>query len=188
MKLITSRRHYAEGTLQLILDHMIGYSPKHELRSELHVYRGHQPSGTDFIMGHEFTGHVHEVGSSIKNFKVGDHVVSPFTTCCGVCFYCTHGFSSRCEKVQLFGSGPLDGGQAEYVRVPLADSTAVKAPSDIKDEALVLMADIFPTGTYSLLEYDKVGHMTQPITNTSQACSPPRTVSSTLLPKKSRKP
>jgi threonine dehydrogenase-like Zn-dependent dehydrogenase len=117
------------------------------LCSELHVYRGHQPSGTDFIMGHEFTGHVHEVGSSVKNFKVGDHVVSPFTVSCGECFYCQHGFSSRCTKSLLFGSGPLDGAQAEFVRVPLADSTAVKAPPEIKDEALVLMADIFPTGT-----------------------------------------
>jgi threonine dehydrogenase-like Zn-dependent dehydrogenase len=95
-------------------------------------------------MGHEFTGHVHEIGSSVK----GDHVVSPFTTSCGECFYCTHSFSSRCEKVSLFGSGTLDGAQAEYVRVPLADSTAVKAPPGIKDEALVLMADIFPTGTH----------------------------------------
>jgi threonine dehydrogenase-like Zn-dependent dehydrogenase len=97
-------------------------------------------------MGHEFTGHVHEVGSSVKNFKVGDHVVSPFTVSCGECFYCQHGFSSRCTKSLLFGSGPLDGAQAEFVRVPLADATAVKAPPEIKDEALVLMADIFPTG------------------------------------------
>jgi threonine dehydrogenase-like Zn-dependent dehydrogenase len=97
-------------------------------------------------MGHEFTGHVHEIGSSVKNFEIGDHVVSPFTTSCGECFYCTRGTSSRCEKVQLFGSVPLDGAQAEFVRVPLADSTAVKAPDGISDEALVLMADIFPTG------------------------------------------
>ncbi|KAB2108369.1 hypothetical protein AG0111_0g3041 [Alternaria gaisen] len=117
--------------------------------SELHVFRGHQPSATDFVMGHEFTGHVHEVGSSIKTLKVGDRVVSPFTASCGECFYCTHGFSSRCVKSQLFGCPALDGGQAEYVRVPLADSTAVKAPSGIKDEALVLMADIFPTGMFA---------------------------------------
>jgi len=117
--------------------------------SELHVFRGHQPSGTEFVMGHEFTGHVHEAGSSVKNFKAGDHVVTPFTTSCGECFYCKHGFSSRCVKSQLFGSTGLDGAQAEYVRVPLADSTAVKAPPGIKDEALVLMADIFPTGFFA---------------------------------------
>jgi threonine dehydrogenase-like Zn-dependent dehydrogenase len=136
------------------------------ITSELHVYRGHQKSGTDFIMGHEFTGHISEIGSEVKNFKVGDHVVSPFTTCCGECFYCTHGFSSRCEKVLLFGSGPLDGGQAEYVRIPLADSTAVKAPSGIKDEALVLMADIFPTGTFNFegCRTPNLGHAQNPIT------------------------
>jgi threonine dehydrogenase-like Zn-dependent dehydrogenase len=99
-------------------------------------------------MGHEFTGHVHEVGSSVKSVKVGDHVVSPFTVSCGECFYCTHGYSSRCTKSLLFGCPLLDGAQAEFVRVPLADSTVVKAPKDIKDEALVLMADIFPTGMF----------------------------------------
>lgn len=100
-------------------------------------------------MGHEFTGYVHEVGSSISTLKVGDKVVSPFTTSCGACFYCRNGFSSRCSKSQLFGSVGLDGAQAEYVRVPLADSTLVKAPEGISDEALVLMADIFPTGWFA---------------------------------------
>ncbi|KAF2634843.1 GroES-like protein [Massarina eburnea CBS 473.64] len=117
--------------------------------SELHVFRGHQPSETDFIMGHEFTGHVEELGSEVKGFEKGDRIVSPFTTCCGECFYCKHDFSSRCLKCKLFGCPALDGGQAEYVRVPLADSTAVKAPEGVKDEVLVLMADIFPTGWFA---------------------------------------
>jgi threonine dehydrogenase-like Zn-dependent dehydrogenase len=117
--------------------------------SELHVYRGHQPSGTDFIMGHEFTGIVSEVGEAIKTVKKGDKIVSPFTTSCGECFYCKKGFSSRCEKCQLFGSAVLDGGQAEYVRIPYADTTVMKAPEGIKDNALVLMADIFPTGYFA---------------------------------------
>jgi len=117
--------------------------------SELHVFRGHQPSPTDFIMGHEFTGHVHEVGSSIATFKLGDTVVSPFTVSCGECFYCRQGFSSRCSKSLLFGSAGLDGGQAEYVRIPLAEATAMKAPEGIKENALVLMADIFPTGYFA---------------------------------------
>ncbi|KAJ4308620.1 hypothetical protein N0V94_009277 [Neodidymelliopsis sp. IMI 364377] len=117
--------------------------------SELHVFRGHQPSGTGFVMGHEFTGHVHEIGSSVKSVQVGDRVVSPFTTSCGDCFYCQHGFSSRCTKSLLFGSAVLDGAQAEYVRVPTADATVMKAPKGIKDEALVLMADIFPTGMFA---------------------------------------
>ncbi|MCJ1315630.1 hypothetical protein MMC15_000950 [Xylographa vitiligo] len=117
--------------------------------SELHVFRGHQPSGTDFIMGHEFTGTVEEVGPAVKNFKKGDQVVSPFTVSCLECFYCKNGFSSRCEKSLLFGTNALDGAQAEYVRVPLADGTVMKAPEEIADNALVLMADIFPTGYFA---------------------------------------
>lgn len=117
--------------------------------SELHVFRGHQPSGTGFIMGHEFTGEVVETGSDIKTLKKGDKIVTPFTVNCGECFYCKRGFSSRCEKCQLFGTAVLDGGQAEYCRIPLADSTVVKAPTNIDEQKLVLMADIFPTGYFA---------------------------------------
>jgi len=115
---------------------------------ELHTFRGHQKSGTGFIMGHEFTGTVTEVGSEVKTLQVGDKVVSPFTVSCMDCFYCHNGFSSRCANSTLFGSEKLDGGQAEYVRVPFADGTAMKAPPQIRDNALILMADIFPTGYF----------------------------------------
>lgn len=117
--------------------------------SELHVFRGHQPSGTGFIMGHEFTGVVVECGSDVKTVKPGDKIVSPFTASCGECFYCKNGFSSRCAKSLLLGCPLLDGAQAEYVRLPLADGTVMKAPEGINDKALVLMADIFPTGYFA---------------------------------------
>ncbi|KAI9862695.1 MAG: hypothetical protein M1813_004191 [Trichoglossum hirsutum] len=100
-------------------------------------------------MGHEFTGIVSEVGSDVQSVGKGDRIVSPFTVSCSQCFYCTNGLSSRCAKGLLFGSAGLDGAQAEYVRVPLADGTVVKAPDGIKDEVLVLMADIFPTGYFA---------------------------------------
>jgi len=116
--------------------------------SELHVFRGHQPSPTGFIMGHEFTGIVKEVGKDVKTVKVGDKIVSPFTVSCLKCFYCKNGQTSRCERCLLFGSAALEGAQAEYVRVPLADGTVVKAPPQIDEKALVLMADIFPTGYF----------------------------------------
>jgi len=64
------------------------------------------------------------------------------------CFYCKNGFTSRCQHSLLFGSPKLNGGQAEYVRVPFADGTVVVAPHEIEDRALVLMADIFPTGYF----------------------------------------
>ncbi|GAP85067.1 putative zinc-type alcohol dehydrogenase-like protein [Rosellinia necatrix] len=117
--------------------------------SELHVFRGHQPSATGFIMGHEFTGSVHQVGAAVHSVRPGDAVVCPFTTSCGACFYCRRGLSSRCEACLLFGCAQLDGGQAEYVRVPLADSTAVRAPPAIEELKLCLMADILPTGYFA---------------------------------------
>lgn len=117
--------------------------------SELHVFRGHQPSGTGFIMGHEFTGEVVETGADVHIFHKGDRVVSPFTVSCGSCFYCASGFTSRCARSQLYGSAVLDGGQAEYVRIPLADSTLCHAPAAIDEKKLVLMADIFPTGYFA---------------------------------------
>lgn len=110
-------------------------------------------------MGHEFTGTVTEIGDQVKTIKVGDKVVSPFTTSCQECFYCRGGFSSRCPKGLLFGSAGLDGGQAEYVRVPLADGTVMKAPPEIDDKALILMADIWPTGYFGA---KNAFHMLQP--------------------------
>jgi len=118
--------------------------------SDLHIYRGHQPLPKfDFIMGHEFTGVVASIGSGVKNFKVGDKVVSPFTVSCGECFYCKRGWTSRCDQSKLFGSPILEGGQAEWCKVPLADSTLFHAPTDVADENLILMCDILPTGFFA---------------------------------------
>jgi threonine dehydrogenase-like Zn-dependent dehydrogenase len=71
--------------------------------SDLHFYRGHQKLSPGFIVGHEFTGVVAEVGSSVTQVKVGDEVVVPFSTACGECFFCTKKQSSRCENGLLFG-------------------------------------------------------------------------------------
>ncbi|RYP50438.1 hypothetical protein DL768_004030 [Monosporascus sp. mg162] len=96
--------------------------------SELHVYRGHErDSGSGFIMGHEFTGIVVDVGKDVRSVKIGDKIVSPFT---------------------VSWADSLIGAQAEYVRVPLADGTVMKAPPELDDKALILMADIFPTGFF----------------------------------------
>jgi threonine dehydrogenase-like Zn-dependent dehydrogenase len=100
-------------------------------------------------MGHEFTGTICETGSAVTTVTRGDMVVSPFTVSCGKCFYCETGCSSRCEKSLVFGCPMMDGGQAEYVRVPWADSTVIKAPEGIDDVKLCLMADIWPTGYFA---------------------------------------
>lgn len=117
--------------------------------SDLHYYRGNINVGSGITQGHEFTGTVSEVGTAVQKFKVGDKVVSPFTVCCATCFYCRIGLTCRCEKSRVYGSPLLAGAQAEYVLVPLADTTLVHAPADVDDETLILMADIFPTGYYA---------------------------------------
>ncbi|KAJ5933422.1 hypothetical protein N7454_005751 [Penicillium verhagenii] len=117
--------------------------------SDLHTYRGVEPAAPGFIMGHEFVGEIVELGSAVKSFKKGDRIVSAFTTSCGHCYYCKQGFSSRCEKSKLFGCETLNGGQAEYIRVPNAEGSAMKAPEGVDDKYLVLMGDIFPTGYFA---------------------------------------
>ncbi|CAI7649313.1 unnamed protein product [Penicillium pancosmium] len=117
--------------------------------SDLHVYRGIEPSPEGPIMGHEFMGEIVDLGSDVKSLQKGDRVVSAFTTSCGKCFYCKQGFSSRCEKSTLFGCEMLDGGQAQYVRVPNAEGTVMKAPEGVDEKYLVLLGDIFPTGYFA---------------------------------------
>ncbi|KAA8913081.1 hypothetical protein TRICI_003283 [Trichomonascus ciferrii] len=123
--------------------------------SELHTYRGNLSTGKGHIMGHEFVGTVVETGGDVKDFKVGDEVISCFTIQCGKCWFCTHGYSSKCPQVKVFGTPGLDGGQAEYVRVPLADSTLVHRPQELSESVLVLMADIFTTGYYGVTNFTK---------------------------------
>ncbi|KAF7556589.1 hypothetical protein G7Z17_g1351 [Cylindrodendrum hubeiense] len=120
--------------------------------SDLHWYRGHQKIPTGFIPGHEFAGVVHQIGSQVTGLNIGDSVVATFTTQCGYCFYCKKKQTSRCENSFLFGNSAgatsIDGGQAEYVRVPFASSTLVPKPASLPDNMLVLMGDIFPTGYF----------------------------------------
>ena len=91
--------------------------------SDLHVWHGRETGlDTGTVMGHEFLGEVVEVGRDVSRLRRGDLVVSPFTTSCGACFYCTHGLPARCTSGQLFGwvelGAGLHGGQAELVRFP----------------------------------------------------------------------
>lgn len=121
--------------------------------SDLHVYHGREEgldAGT--IMGHEFAGEIVEIGKEVKHLKVGDQVVSPFTTSCGQCYYCTIGLTCRCVNGQLFGwvekGGGLHGAQAEYVRVPMADGTLVRYAAHIPAQEALLTGDIFSTGYF----------------------------------------
>ena len=121
--------------------------------SDLHVYLGRETGNTAGTpMGHEFLGEVVEVGSDVAAFRPGDVVVSPFTTSCGRCFYCERGLTSRCSKGQLFGwvenGEGLYGAQAEYVRVPLADTTVFRVPDGVDEESALFLGDILATGYF----------------------------------------
>lgn len=119
--------------------------------SDLHVYHQRE-KGLDCgtVMGHEFVGEVVEIGSGVKRLKKGDQVVSPFTTNCGSCYYCNIGLTCRCTQGQLYGwvekGVGLHGGQAQFVRVPLADTTLVKFDASIPLEIALLTGDIRATG------------------------------------------
>lgn len=121
--------------------------------SDLHVYRGLE-TGLDAgtVMGHELAGEVVETGPGVHRFRMGDLVVSPFTTSCGSCFYCRLGLTARCERGQLFGwvekGRGLHGVQAEYVRVPLADSTLVPIPEGASPEEALFAGDVLATGWF----------------------------------------
>ncbi len=125
--------------------------------SDLHVYHGREAGLDDgTVMGHEFVGRVVEAGSEVRAHKRGDLVLSPFTTNCGACFYCRQGLTARCERGQLYGwvqdGVGLHGGQAEYVRVPLADATLVPVPDGVSADEALLLGDIFSTGYYCALQ------------------------------------
>ena len=121
--------------------------------SDLHVYHGRE-TGIDnnTVMGHEFVGIVIETGNKVNKFKKGARVLSPFTTSCGTCFYCSIGMTCRCEKGNLFGwvqnGNGLHGAQAQYIRVPMADSTLIPLSNDLKEEKGLLLGDVFSTGYF----------------------------------------
>lgn len=127
--------------------------------SDLHIYHGLVPdTRVGMTFGHEFTGIVTEVGSSVQNLKVGDHVLVPFNIACGSCVYCERELYGNCHDTNpeatavggIYGyshtAGGYDGGQAEYVRVPMADVGPYKIPNDMDLDDAVLLTDAFPTG------------------------------------------
>lgn len=121
--------------------------------SDLHVYHGREKgldAGT--VMGHEFVGTIIEKGADVKKYQIGSRVLSPFTTSCGNCFYCNIGLTCRCEKGNLYGwvqqGKGLQGAQAQYIRVPMADSTLIPLSNDLSEEKGLLLGDIFSTGYF----------------------------------------
>ncbi|CAN5718193.1 zinc-dependent alcohol dehydrogenase [soil metagenome] len=156
-----------DPTIQEPTDAIIKITSTAICGSDLHLYDGFMATmEPGDVIGHEPMGIVIEVGAHVKNLKVGDRVVVPFTISCGTCFFCQKSLFSCCDtsnpnaemarKVMghspagLFGYshmlGGYPGGQAEYLRVPYADVGPIKIESDLSDEKVLFLSDIFPTG------------------------------------------
>lgn len=168
--------HVPDPTLQDAEDLILRVTATAICGSDLHIYGGKIPAMEDGdILGHEFMGVVEEVGPGVRNVKAGDRVVIPFVIACGTCFFCQMQSYAACENTNsgrgailnkkslrpaaaLFGYshlyGGIPGGQAEYVRVPCANTGPLVIPPGLSDEQVLFLSDILPTGYQAVLNAD----------------------------------
>ncbi|WP_101848790.1 zinc-dependent alcohol dehydrogenase [Zhihengliuella sp. ISTPL4] len=149
----------ADPVIQQPADAIVRITSSAICGSDLHLYELLGPFlDRGDILGHEPMGVVVEVGANVTKLKPGDRVVIPFNISCGVCFFCLRGLQSQCETTQVrkYGSGAalfgytklygqVPGGQAEYLRVPLADYNHIPVAPDLPDERYLFLSDILPT-------------------------------------------
>ncbi len=115
--------------------------------TDLHIMKGDVPEVVDgLILGHEGVGVIEETGKGVSNFKVGDKVLISCITACGSCDACRKGMYSHCETGGWILGHLIDGTQAEFVRIPHADTSLYHVPDGVDDEAIVMLSDILPTG------------------------------------------
>ena len=115
--------------------------------TDLHILKGDVPSVSDGrILGHEGVGIVDQVGGSVEGFREGDKVLISCITSCAKCDFCKKGMYSHCRSGGWILGNTIDGTQAEYVRVPYADTSLYRLPPDADQAAFVMLSDIFPTG------------------------------------------
>lgn len=120
--------------------------------SDLHIKHGSVPKAVPGItVGHEMVGVVEEIGDDVKTVKPGDRVTVNVETFCGECFFCKNGYVNNCtDKNGGWALGcRIDGGQAEYVRVPFADQGLNKIPDSVTDEQALFVGDILATGFWA---------------------------------------
>lgn len=151
-----------EPTITCSTDAIVRLSASAICGTDLHFIRGTVPGlqpGT--ILGHEGVGVIEELGSDVRNLRLGDRVVIPSTIACGSCVYCRDGYFSQCDRANpngpragtaFFGgpesAGGFPGMQAEKVRVPFAHVGLVRLPADVSDEQAIMLSDIAPTGYF----------------------------------------
>ena len=115
--------------------------------TDLHILKGDVPAVTKGrTLGHEGVGVVEEVGSAVRNFKQGDHVLISCVTSCGSCANCKRQLYSHCADGGWILGHLIDGTQAQQVRIPHADNSLYPIPAGADEEALVMLSDILPTG------------------------------------------
>ena len=125
--------------------------------SDLWPYRGVTPTHAPHRIGHEFVGVVEAVGDTVSKVAVGDFVIAPFYVCDNTCINCRNGVSTSCLHGSWWGGddrfgGFADGGQGEFVRVPLADGTLVVVPGPVADDeipGLLTLSDVMGTGHHA---------------------------------------
>ena len=120
--------------------------------SDLHIKHGSVPRAVPGItVGHEMVGIVEQLGAEVKGVSVGDRVTVNVETFCGECFYCKHGYVNNCTSPH--GGWALgcriDGGQTEYVRVPLAEQGLNRIPDSVTDEQALFVGDVLATGFWA---------------------------------------
>lgn len=121
--------------------------------SDLHLFHGRVPGmRPGSVMGHEFVGEIVEAGPGVTKFKAGDRVVGSFLVVCGDCWFCRRGEFNNCDQMWILGYGmfvgDLDGAQAEFVRIPVADWNLHAVDPALSDEQAVFAGDILTTGAY----------------------------------------
>ena len=115
--------------------------------TDLHILKGDVPTcRPGRILGHEGVGIVHQVGAAVSSLKEGDHVLISCISSCGKCDYCRRGMYSHCTTGGWILGHRIDGTQAEYVRIPHAETSLYPIPAGADEEALVMLSDILPTG------------------------------------------
>jgi len=114
--------------------------------TDLHILKGDVPSVTPGrILGHEGVGVIEAIGSSVASFHPGDLVLISCITACGICDFCRRRMPSHCRTGGWILGNTIDGTQAEYVRIPHADTSLYRVPADVDIEAMVMLSDILPT-------------------------------------------
>ena len=115
--------------------------------TDLHILKGDVPTvAPGRILGHEGIGVIDEVGTGVSRFHPGDRVLISCITACGKCDYCRRGMPSHCEQGGWILGNTIDGTQAEFVRIPFADTSLYLVPENADEDAMVMLSDILPTG------------------------------------------